>query len=670
MKNLVVVIVACLAVLVSCKQDSDTVKSKIVVDLDNAVIQQIFNFQNKRNTSAILPFLTVENPSHRYRAAMALASVQDTAAIKDLVDLLKDDYEEVRYAAAYALGQIKNSTAAPYLAEAFSQDSSRLVQGGILEAIGKCGTEDHLKYMCVARPYPIQDSILLQGQAQGIYNFALRGMVHKEGTTKIMNDFMANSLMSAKARFIAANYLARTKGIDLSGYENVLINNVTEEKDINTLMALVVALAKSKTKRAFETLKKTYTTQKDYRVRCNILRGLKYFDYDSVKTVAFNALKDTNIHVKITAAEYLYHNGTDLDAPRYYDWGYKHSNWQVRAILLGAALRNLSYFKSKSKSFYSTKIISKYKESDNIYEKAALLKALGNYAWNYRFISTEIFPTIDSIKAPEILRSNGTEALVILRRTPTFSKELGLSKVRVINEINLLLKRCVEEGDPAMQAIVADFFTDESMDFKEVFPEFQFLKDAQNKLSLPGSIETYLTLQRAIDYFEGNTNKPVSKKSTAFTDIDWPLISVLKDDRTVTINTSKGAVVIQLQPSAAPATVTQFVHLAKAKYYDNKTFHRVVPNFVAQGGCSRGDGWSGFDVTVVSEFSSDLRYHNEGWVGMASAGKDTESAQFFITHSPTPHLDGNYTIFAKVVKGMNIVHQLEVGDQITSIDIN
>lgn len=670
MKNLVVVIIASLAILVSCKQDSDTVKSKIVVDLDNAVIQQIFNFQNKRNTSAILPFLTVENPSHRYRAAMALASVQDTAAIKDLVDLLKDDYEEVRYAAAYALGQIKNSSAAPYLAEAFSDDSSRLVQGGILEAIGKCGTEEHLKYMCVARPYPIQDSILLQGQAQGIYNFALRGLVHKEGTTKIMNDFMANSLMSAKARFIAANYLARTKGIDLSGYENVLINNVTEEKDINTLMALVVALAKSKTKRAFATLKKTYNSQKDYRVRCNILRGLKYFDYDSVKTVAFDALKDTNIHVKITAAEYLYHNGNDLDAPRYYDLGYKHSNWQVRAILLGAALRNLSYFKSKSKSFYSSKIISKYKESDNIYEKAALLKALGNYAWNYRFISTEIFPTVDSIKAPEILRSNGTEAIVILRRTPTFSKELGLSKVRVINDINLLLKRCVEEGDPAMQAIVADFFTDESMGFKEVFPEFQFLKDAQNKLSLPGSIETYLTLQRAIDYFEGNTNKPVSKKSTAFTDIDWPLISVLKDDRTVTINTSKGAVVIQLHPSAAPATVTQFVHLAKAKYYDNKAFHRVVPNFVAQGGCSRGDGWSGFDVTVVSEFSSDLRYHDEGWVGMASAGKDTESAQFFITHSPTPHLDGNYTIFAKVVKGMNIVHQLEVGDQIRSIDIN
>ena len=127
---------------------------------------------------------------------------------------------------------------------------------------------------------------------------------------------------------------------------------------------------------------------------------------------------------------------------------------------------------------------------------------------------------------------------------------------------------------------------------------------------------------------------------------------------------------LKLHPEAAPATVTQFVHLAKAKYYDNKPFHRVVPNFMVQGGCSRGDGYSGFDVTVVSEFSSKIRYHDEGWVGMASAGKDTESTQFFITHAPAPHLDDNYTIFAKVIEGMDIVHQLEVGDKIVTISIN
>ena len=658
-----------LFIIISCEPNAESEKISISVELDNAVIQQIYNFRNSRNTKSILPFLTVENPSHRYVAAMALASVQDTSSIVDLADLLKDDYEQVRYAATYALGQIKNSKAAPFLTEAFQKDSSRLVQSGILEAIGNCGTEEHLKYLCVARPYPMQDSILLEGQASAIYRFALRGIVHREGTTKIMNDFMANSLISGKARFIAANYLARTKGIDLSGYENVLINNVTEEKDPNTLMFLVTALAKSKTKRAQKTLEKIYFNQDDYRVRCNILRGLKYFSYDSVKTLAFEALNDENLHIRITAAEYLYTKGKDLDASLFFEWGNAKENWQVSTVLLAAALKNTSYFKSKTKSFYSQKIISKYKKSDNLYEKGALLKALGNYSWNYRYISNEIFKQNDSTKIHEVIYSSGAEALVLLRSSTFFDKELGVSKIRISKELNMLFEKCIVDGDLSTQAIVADFFMNNNINFKNAYPDFAFITEAQSKLSLPSNIETYNILGQAFSYLTDDKEfSPV--KSNSFTEIDWPLIKALKGKYLIKIQTSAGQITLQLHPEAAPATVTQFIHLAKAKYYNDKPFHRVVPNFVVQGGCSRGDGWSGFDVTVVSEFSNRLRYNKEGCVGMASAGKDTESAQFFITHSPALHLDGRYTVFAEVTEGMDIVHKLQIGDKIESIEIN
>ncbi|MFK7798914.1 MAG: peptidylprolyl isomerase [Aureispira sp.] len=658
-----------LLIVVSCKKDAVTVQGAIDVDLEDAVIQQIFNFQNKRDTKALLSYLTVENPTHRYLAAMAFGSVQDTAAIDNLVDLLKDDYEQVRAAAAFALGQTRNQAASAPLAEAFGQDSSRLVQASILEAIGRCGTLEHLKYMSVARPYPIQDSILLEGQAAAIYRFALRGLVHKEGTTKIMNDFMANSLISSEARFMAAQYLARTKNLDLSGYGNVLINNVTEETDPNTRMALVKALAKSKAPRALATLKNQYQKEVDYRVRCNLIRGLQHFAYDSVKTLVFSALQDSNLQVRLVAAEYLQFNGTDLDAGKYYERGLNHSDWQVRATLLGAALRNLSYFKTKTKGFFSSKIIGLYKKSDNLYEKSVLLQQLGNYSWNYRFLAGEIFPAADSIKIPEVIRSSGMLGLVNLRDADNYNKELGLSRTRVTTEINALLQRAITEGDPAMQAIGADFLTSEKHNFKEVFSEVAFLKTAQGRLSLPSNLETYLSLQRAIDYLQGSEKTP-PKRSNSFTEIDWPLIRVLKDKPNITMQTSKGSVVLELHPHWAPATVTQFVQLAKAKYYDNKLFHRVVPNFVAQGGCSRGDGWSSFNITIASEFHQNANYHEEGWIGMASAGKDTESAQFFITHSATPHLDGNYTIFAKVVKGMDVVHDLQLGDRIISVDIN
>jgi cyclophilin family peptidyl-prolyl cis-trans isomerase len=101
-------------------------------------------------------------------------------------------------------------------------------------------------------------------------------------------------------------------------------------------------------------------------------------------------------------------------------------------------------------------------------------------------------------------------------------------------------------------------------------------------------------------------------------------------------------------------------------YYDNKYFHRVVPQFVIQGGCSRGDGWGSLNWTQRSEFSHYTGFET-GTIGIASAGKDTEGVQFFITHCPTPYLDGRYTAFGRVTNGMNVVKQIRIGDVITSI---
>ncbi|AIZ65039.1 peptidylprolyl isomerase [Hymenobacter sp. DG25B] len=133
------------------------------------------------------------------------------------------------------------------------------------------------------------------------------------------------------------------------------------------------------------------------------------------------------------------------------------------------------------------------------------------------------------------------------------------------------------------------------------------------------------------------------------------------------VHTSKGPVTLVLLVEQAPGSVASFVQLVKAGFYNQKNFHRVVPNFVVQGGCPRGDGWGSSDYNLRSEFA-DLRY-NEGAVGLASAGKDTESCQWFITHSPTPHLDGRYTIFAQVDRGMEVVSQLAIGDTIDRIEL-
>jgi cyclophilin family peptidyl-prolyl cis-trans isomerase len=135
----------------------------------------------------------------------------------------------------------------------------------------------------------------------------------------------------------------------------------------------------------------------------------------------------------------------------------------------------------------------------------------------------------------------------------------------------------------------------------------------------------------------------------------------------VRIETSKGDIVISLLVEHAPGSVANFVGLVVQHYFDGKFFHRVVPNFVVQDGCNRGDGWGSEDYSIRSEFNG-LRYA-AGSVGMASAGKDTEGTQWFITHSPTPHLDGRYSQFATVVEGMEVMHALEVGDTIHSMEL-
>ncbi len=134
-----------------------------------------------------------------------------------------------------------------------------------------------------------------------------------------------------------------------------------------------------------------------------------------------------------------------------------------------------------------------------------------------------------------------------------------------------------------------------------------------------------------------------------------------------TLVTTKGRVTLELHARDAMNTVKNFVRLAQKGYYDNLTFHRVVPDFVAQGGDPRGDGMGGPGYAIRCEINEHP--YRTGSVGMALAGKDTGGSQFFITHSPQPHLDTRYTVFGRVTEGQDTVDALTVGDRILRIEL-
>jgi len=131
---------------------------------------------------------------------------------------------------------------------------------------------------------------------------------------------------------------------------------------------------------------------------------------------------------------------------------------------------------------------------------------------------------------------------------------------------------------------------------------------------------------------------------------------------TATMSTDLGDIVVDLFADKAPTTVNNFVVLARDGFYDGTTFHRVIKDFMAQGGDPTGTGRGGPGYVFPDELSSGLAHDGPGVLSMANAGPDTNGSQFFITHTATPHLDGRHTVFGKVVEGMDVVRAIPERD--------
>ena len=137
------------------------------------------------------------------------------------------------------------------------------------------------------------------------------------------------------------------------------------------------------------------------------------------------------------------------------------------------------------------------------------------------------------------------------------------------------------------------------------------------------------------------------------------------------IKTNKGEMKVSFYEKDAPKTVANFVKLAKEGYYDGLKWHRVLPDFVIQGGCPKGDGTGGPGYKIDCELTGDNQYHDRGVLSMAHAGRNTGGSQFFVCHSrrQTSHLDRNHTCFGKVYEGMDVIDAIRQGDTIDSITI-
>jgi peptidyl-prolyl cis-trans isomerase B (cyclophilin B) len=138
---------------------------------------------------------------------------------------------------------------------------------------------------------------------------------------------------------------------------------------------------------------------------------------------------------------------------------------------------------------------------------------------------------------------------------------------------------------------------------------------------------------------------------------------------TLSMETNRGTIEFELYPQHAPKTVNNFVFLTQEGYYDGISFHRVINNFMVQGGDPTGTGRGGPGYKFEDETAGNPLVHETGVLSMANAGPNTNGSQFFITHSPQSHLDGKHTVFGKVTSGMDVVNAIKQGDEMTKVTV-
>ena len=139
--------------------------------------------------------------------------------------------------------------------------------------------------------------------------------------------------------------------------------------------------------------------------------------------------------------------------------------------------------------------------------------------------------------------------------------------------------------------------------------------------------------------------------------------------KVATIETNKGLIRLELHAEQAPKTVANFEKLAGDGFYNGLSFHRVIPNFMIQTGCPQGTGTGGPGYQFEDEFDDSLRHDRAGILSMANAGPNTNGSQFFITHGPTPHLDGKHSVFGVVLDGQDVVDAIEQGDTMEKVSV-
>ena len=645
--------------------------------LDRADLQRLVDAQTQRDGPFLVAALAEDDPVVRARAAFALGSVQDTAAVPALVEALADADARVRADAAFALGQTADSTAAERLLAALDRERDPAARAELLDALGKTGGAASLADLAALPAEGDERAVL----ALALGRYGMRGIqdpVAVERLVAFAGD--PDPLVAADAAWAFARARDTTALLPaLPALRRVLDGlEPRGDTDAEAAMHLLTALGRVDRREDTGRFLQWLSESADWRVRANAARALTGLTRDPVVTSALAAaLDDPHIHVAVEAARALSAEDsldTDVETALGRRVMSRPQPWQVSVELLPAVAkaghsrlvllwllwldgnppRDVTAYSAGLRALGSGDgrpawLVLEHaatRPDDRI--ATAALEALGQ--WWERGVRTEE-ATPERYFAVFVRGLRGGDVAAVATAAPVLADSafVTLGSVAVLTEVYAglsapadveamvaVLEALGSAGDPAARPLL------------------------EEALSSPtGAIRR--AAAAALEELTGESVSAPVVVSESPRPIDWEYLRAHGARPVLRLDTDRGAIELELDAEAAPQTVETVLRLAEAGEYDDVEFHRVVPNFVIQGGdVERGDGWGGPGFAIVSELTR-IPY-DRGVLGMASAGKDTEGSQYFVTHSMQPHLDGRYTAFGRVIAGMNIVDAVLVGD--------
>jgi cyclophilin family peptidyl-prolyl cis-trans isomerase/HEAT repeat protein len=661
------------------------------------------------------------NANVRSRAALAAGRIGNEAAVADLVELLRhDDETNVSAMAAFAIGEVESPLGADALLAALKDTREPLLRARGVEALGKIaaalpkeqeGREKELATAILSvlnfearrRSAPDDLTILLGLTA------ALRAKPENAGP--VIAEFLTYS--NPRIRADAANALTRLK---LKDGNEQLRKLLTSDPDPIVRANAARVLGATEDKAAYEGLLNRALNDKDSRVRVSSVRALAALkdvratepllrrgvlltqnDFAKRGAEASEALEVATALGRILQGTFNSGVLDWLQSSRDYRFGNTAPEMNIALVRISPFnyINDLGPGRTGTKKVQTSMLLD-WRSASSVAQALGEIAALAAAAKDAK---------LPTNRAEELLRSmldyrnsgltiNTLVAVHSEYAVPDVLRAFAAFKPKDLAEV---LQNHLKESDVIIRGTAADLLgelpPDETnaralIDALPVALADKQLNDAalsildalakQKTAKANEAIKTaldsndHLIRRRAVSLLKANgvgdfsaRIGTVQTRNTA-KDYERAIARIGKQVRAI-VTTTKGVFTIEFLPEDAPLTVDNFIQLAKRNYFNGFTVHRVVPNFVIQDGDPRGDGNGGPGYQIRCEIN-EVPYER-GAVGMALSGKDTGGSQWFVTHSPQPHLDGGYTVFGNVISGMDVVDRIMRGDVIRSVAI-